>query len=232
MIGVTGSTGHLGQEILRILDGAVPIHHDIPDYPYAAIIHTACPNWRDPQAIELFDDFNHRLNTHITRNRVRRVINLGSWWQYALGEAQTLPYTYLKHRQMRNLQWTGAHITNIIPYSIYGDQPRPGRGFIPQLIQAIRDGVELAGLSEQQRDFIHVTDVALACIQALHAPPGTYTAATGVLYTPKQLAATYGLTAFPYPEYPTATPRYNHDQVPGWQPQIHVLDHIDLALSQ
>lgn len=232
MIGITGATGHLGQALLELIPKAEPIGRTIPDHYYTVIIHAAAPDWRNDRAITLFDDFNYALAKHIQINRIPRVVNVGSWWQYATGECQTLQYTYLKHRQMRSLQWTGATITNVIPYSIYGDTPRPGRGFIPQLINSINTGSELAFLSEQERDFIHVTDVARACIYATEAPPGTYRAGTGILFTPKQLAHDYGLRSLSRAEYPSAEPRYIHEPVPGWSPRIHVLDHIDARITR
>lgn len=226
MIGVTGATGHLGQAILRYLPAAIPLGRELPTTGVHAVIHTACPNWRDDTAVTLFDLYNTRLSCYIRKHDVRTVINIGTWWQYAEGNCTDLPYTLQKHRQTRMLEWTGANVTTVIPYSIYGDDPRPGRGFIPQLVKTLTTGEPLVGLSNQPRDFIHVTDVALACIAALDATPATYTAATRRPESPYEIATRYGVSAPDYAEYPTATPVYLHPPVPNWSPVINVDDHI------
>lgn len=221
MIGVTGASGHLGQALLALLPDAYPIGRTLPDIPLAGIIHAAAPDYRDDEAVILFHDFNIALQQYIHHNHIRRVVIVGSWWQFAEGEARQLLYTLMKDHQRR--MFPGTHV---IPYSIYGDEARPGRGFIPQLIHAINGSHSLTGLSDQPRDFIHVTDVARACVIALDVPRGTYTAATLRSETPRQIAARYGITAPDYTEHPTATPRYPVPQVPAWRPLITTDDHI------
>lgn len=230
MIAVTGHTGHLGRELMRFLPTAIPLGRDIPQQPVQkpvhVLVHAAAPNWRDNHAVTLFDLYNETVAAYIRRNDIRTVINIGSWWQYAEGDCRDLPYTLQKHRQARLMEWTGARVTHVIPYSIYGDEPRAGRGFIPQLIDTLAGKSVIAGLSQQRRDFIHVTDVAAAVITAIDATPGTYVAATGFTISPAELAQLHGLTAPEYPEHPHAIPRHLHPSVPKWQPRVDVLQHI------
>ena len=232
MIGVTGASGHLGQALLALNPDLIPIGRTLPKQPLQAIIHTAAPNWRDDTAVALFDDFNQQLTQYINRNHVQTIINIGSWWQYAEGQCSDLPYTILKHRQIRALTWGDHHCVNLIPYSIYGDQPRTGRGFIPQLVEALAGRTELAGLSNQPRDWIHVTDVARACLTALNTPSGTFTVSTRNVISPRELAEEYRLSGPDYDEYPSAIPRYFHDPLPDWQPQIELHAHIRANLTR
>lgn len=222
MIGITGASGHLGSVILDMLPDAEPIGRTIADRQYEAIIHTAAPNYRDATAVLDFRDYNRALEDHIRRYPPDVLIVTGSWWQHASGNCRDLLYTMLKNEQTR----TFREAIHVLPYSIYGDQARPGRGFIPQLIQAIRYGTPLMGVSPEPRDFIHVTDVALAHIRALDAPRGTYIAATGHVTTPEDLAAHYGITGPAYLEPFSATPHYLAPPVPGWDPTITVDQHI------
>lgn len=221
MIGVTGASGHLGQAILELLPDAHPIGYTMPDIPLTGLIHAAAPNFRDDDAVVRFHEFNQQLHAYLSHNRVRRTVIVGSWWQHAEGECRDLLYTKLKDHQRR--MFPGVHV---LPYSIYGDEARPGRGFIPQLIHTINTGQPLQGLSDGARDFIHVSDVARACIIALDAPWGTYIAATGQARSPRAIAADYGVTAPDYPEYPSAIPRYLARPVPAWQPLINLDAHI------
>lgn len=221
-IGVTGATGHLGQAILNLLPDAQPIGHSMPEVPLTGLIHAAAPNFRDDDAVVRFHDFNQELHAYLAASRLRRVVIVGSWWQHAEGDCRDLLYTRLKDHQRR--MFPGVHV---LPYSIYGDEARPGRGFIPQLINTINTGEPLQGLSNETRDFIHVSDVARACIIALDAPRGTYAAATGHTASPRQIATRYGITGPDYVEYPSATPRYLARPVPAWQPLINLHAHIE-----
>jgi nucleoside-diphosphate-sugar epimerase len=223
MIGVTGATGHLGSVILDMLPDAEPIGRTIPDRPFEAIIHTAAPDYRDDDAVITFRDFNLALEQHLDRHPPDALIVTGSWWQHGIGSCRDVLYTRLKDEQVRMFP-QAAHL---IPYSIYGDDPRPGRGFIPQLIRAVNGDMTLTGLSDQPRDFIHVTDVALAHIRALDVPAGMYAVGSGIVISPRDLAAIFGILGPPLPdEYPVAYPRYPRPWLPDWDLTVDVFEHI------
>lgn len=222
MIGITGASGHLGSVLLDMLPDSEPIGRTIPDRPFEAIIHTAAPNYRDANAVLDFRHYNRALEDHIRRYPPDVLVVTGSWWQHADGNCGDLLYTMLKNEQTR----TFREAIHVLPFSIYGEQARPGRGFIPQLIHAIRIGAPLKGLSPEPRDFIHVTDVALAHIRALDAPRGTYLAGTGHVTTPRDLATRYGITGPDYEEPFSATPTYLAPFVPDWTPTVTVDEHI------
>ena len=222
MIGITGASGHLGNVITSMLPECDPIGHTIPRRRYEAIIHTAAPNYRDDNAVQNFRKFNAHLAEHINEFTPDTLIITGSWWQYAIGTCSDLAYTHLKNEQ--RVMFPNA--VHLIPFSIYGNEPRPGRGFIPQLIHNINTRQPLKGLSTQLRDFIHVTDVALAHIQGLDAQPGIYEIATGRTITPTDLAGLFGIIAPEYDEHPTAHPQYVAPRLPGWEPTINLINHI------
>ena len=222
MIGITGATGHLGQVLLDMLPDSEPIGRQIPDQRYEAIIHAAAPNYRDNNAVLDFRAYNEALEAHIQKHKPDTIVVVGSWWQHAIGSCRDLLYTRLKDEQIR----TFPQAVHVLPYSIYGDDPRPGRGFIPQLILAIRGDLILTGLSDQRRDFIHVTDVALALIRALDAPRGIYTAGTRAPITPRDLAEIFRLSGRILEEYPYADPRYLAPPVPDWEPLTELVPHI------
>jgi nucleoside-diphosphate-sugar epimerase len=227
VIGVTGASGHLGGAILDLLPDSYPIGRNLPEQPLNGIIHCAAPNYRDEVAVGAFTDFALNLNNYARTYGISNVVVVGSWWQYAKGTCTTLLYTHLKNMQTRLFR-QAAHV---IPYSIYGDEPRQGRGFIPQMIQAINTGQPLQGLSAQPRDFIHVTDVARACIAALAAPRGIYLAGTRSPESPRCIATRYGVTAPDYAETPSALPAYPFPNVPSWEPLTHLDEHIRSRLT-
>lgn len=226
MIGVTGASGHLGQALMELLPDAYPISRTMPDIPLTGLIHAAAPDYRDNEAVVRFHDFNILVHDYVSKSRLRRFVIVGSWWQHAQGNCKELLYTKMKDHQRR--MFNGTHV---LPYSIYGDEARAGRGFIPQLIQAIRWETGLKGLSNESRDFIHVTDVARACIVALDAPKGTYIAGTRHAVSPRELAAEYGINAPDYDEYPSAIPAYLARPVPAWEPLVNLTDHINQAVT-
>lgn len=206
---------------MRLIPDAYPIGRSVPDVALSGLIHAAAPNHRNNAEVLAFNAFNDQLVKYIQDSNLSRVVVVGSWWQHADGECRNLLYTQLKDYQRRIFM-----ASHVIPYSIYGDEARPGRGFIPQLIDAINNRVVLSGLSNQLRDFIHVTDVARACVAALEAPYGEYAAATHKVVTPRQLAARYDVTAADYVEFPSASPNYRVNSVPNWEPMIDVDEHI------
>lgn len=226
MIGITGATGHLGSTIMRLLPDAQSIGYTIPPRRFDAIIHTAAPNYRNHDDVMTFRTFNRALLEHTRDYPPDTLIVTGSWWQYATGSCQDLTYTMLKNEQ----QAIFPNAVHLIPFSIYGDEPRPGRGFIPQLINTINTGQPLTGLSNQLRDFIHVTDVARAHIQALEHKRGIYDIATRRTITPADLAGLFNITAPDLDEYPHAYPRYITEPLPGWTASINVIDHINARI--
>lgn len=226
MIGITGATGHLGRTLLQMLPESEPIGREIPDRPYEAIIHTAAPDYRDAAAVLHFRTYNRALEDHLRKHRPDVLIVTGSWWQHAIGSCRDLLYTMLKNEQ----RTVFSEAVHVLPYSIYGDEARQGRGFIPQLVRALRGEITLTGLSDQPRDFIHVTDVALAHIRALDAPRGVYTAATQTPITPREIARAFDLEGDLFEEYPYADPRYLAPPVPEWQPTVDVFQHIESRL--
>lgn len=227
MIGVTGASGHLGSVIVGMLTNPLPIGRIMPEQPVNGLIHCAAPDYRNESAVGEFTDYVMDVRDYVQRYDIRNVVIVGSWWQHAEGNCRTLLYTHLKDMQARLF----SNRVHVIPYSIYGDDARPGRGFIPQLIRAMNSGPPLAGLSNEPRDFIHVTDVARACIAALAAPRGTYLAATRNPETPRQIAARYGVTAPDYAEHPSAYPTYGFPDVPSWAPQKALDAHIRAATT-
>ena len=206
---------------MRLIPNAYPIGRIFPDVELSGLIHAAAPNHRNDAEVIAFNAFNDQLVRYIDDLNISRLVVVGSWWQYASGECRNLLYTKLKDQQRRIFM-----ASHVIPYSIYGDEARPGRGFIPQLIDAINNRSVLSGLSDELRDFIHVTDVARACIAALDAPHGDYSAATHKTVTPRELAQRYGITAPDYVEYPSALPNYCANSVPNWHPIIDIDEHI------
>lgn len=221
-IGVTGASGHLGSMIVEMLPDAEPIGREIPDIYFDAIIHTAAPNFRDDHAVVEFREFNRALEDHLTKHPPDVLVVTGSWWQHAEGSCRELLYTHLKNEQARIF----SQAVHVVPYSIFGDEARPGRGFIPQLILAARGEITLAGLSEEPRDFIHVSDAALAHIRALDAPRGSYTASSHRLVTPRDLAMIFGVSGPTLAEYPSAEPLHLFPQVPGWEPTVDVFEYV------
>jgi hypothetical protein len=199
----------------------------MPDVPLSGLIHAAAPDYRDEDAVVRFHEFNQQIHGYLADSRLRRIVVVGSWWQTATGNCKDLLYTKLKDHQRR--MFYGTHI---LPYSIYGDGARTGRGFIPQLIDAINGGRQLEGLSDQPRDFIHVTDVARACIIGLDAPRGVYMAGWGKTSSPREIALKYGLKAREWAESPEATPTYLTKPVPAWKPLIKLHDHIQASTIQ
>ena len=224
-VAVTGASGHLGRVLVPALMAAghevTPIGRVLHTGTRAdALIHLAAPNWRDSMAILEMYAFTACV-AHWTNTTGTRVINCGSWWQSAGPQAQALEYTRLK-------DWQGRLFpTTLVPFSIYGEQAREGRGFIPQLQAHLRGSVSLAGVSDEPRDWIHVSDVAAAFVAALGAPDGTYDVCTGRQLSPRALALACGLTHLPeYAENPSCAPRYAHDRLPDWHPQVRVLDYL------
>lgn len=221
MIGVTGASGHLGREIMRLLPEATPIGRSMPPERHNVIIHCAAPDYRDYGSVHLFHHFINELREYHYRHQPKLVV-IGSWWQYAQGTCRTLPYTLQKTYQT----FLFHDAVHVVPYSIYGDEARPGRGFIPNLIEALQGRQTIQQVSHELRDFIHVTDAATAAIWAMSMPPGIYSAQTRTYLTPEHIAARFSITAPRYDEQPTAHPNMALPMLPGWRAQTDVIEHI------
>lgn len=220
ILGVTGATGHLGRHLVPLArtlgHDVVPIGRERPPTGLDAIVHLAAPNHRDQRAIEDFAAFN----AAVWATRVP-VVNVGSWWQVAGTEAQSLAYTRLKRIQMDTFG------TTVVLYSVYGHESRDGRGFVPQLLDHAQGRRRLAGASRQARDWIHADDAGRALLAALEAPRGVYAACTGSPISPRDLALlTTGDDLPDYAETPSAWPTYPYPLVPGWQPTVDVRDYV------
>lgn len=207
---------------MRLSPSAIPIGRTIPDTPVDVLIHAAAPNYRNDEAVRDFATFNHALKQYVEDTKPFIIINITTWWLYCKEEAATIPYTLMKQEQMNLF----PQATHLVPYSIYGDEPIQGRGFIPHLIAHLNNQTTITGLSDQPRDFIHVTDAARGIRAAMLAPRGTYALATGTTISPRQLANEHGVNAGAWDEHPTAYPQYPHKPVPNWHPQITVEEHI------
>lgn len=188
MIAVTGATGRLGQEIMRLLPDAIPIGRQISDEKYSVILHCAAPRANNRDAIKEFPEFNTELRRYADRHKPR-IINVGSCWQILRGNSFQTKYAELK-RQQSDLF---PEATHIIPYWIYGH----GRGFIYQLTQAILKQKELRTAGYWDRDFVCVTDVARDVIAAIEREPGMYASCSGLSTRPIELAQQYGIKAQP-----------------------------------
>lgn len=224
-VAVTGASGHLGRVLVPYLweRGKVvaPVGRDLPpDLDADVLIHCAAPDWRDEDAIRDFARFNEAVArwAEVTGGRV---VNIGSWWQYAKGDADRLSYSHLKDDQQAMFPLT------VVPFSIYGTTAREGRGFIPQLLAHCRGAGTVAAASREPRDWLHVRDLCDALRASLRAPDGTYEAATGVQYSAAELLrAMTGQTVPDWPDVPSCTPAYRYPRVPGWAPKVNVLTHL------
>jgi len=223
IVAVTGASGHLGRHLVPYLwergHIVTPIGREWDDDLDAeAVIHLAAPDWRDEDAVRDFARFNERI-ARWAETTGGRVINTGSWWQYATGDARDLSYSRLKDDQQAMFG------TTLVPFSIYSDRLRDGRGFIPQLVAHVRGEKALQGASRQMRDWIHVADVCAAYRAALRAPEGVYEVATGMQFSPMELVVSLtGTRVGEYVESPNCEPRYHREPVPGWVPRIDILD--------
>lgn len=217
-IAVTGATGHLGRHVcdrLRLVGhDVVRVGREFPKRLGADVVwHLAAPDHRDPEACHDFMWFNDEVHASGLP-----VVNTGTWWQYVDGEAADLDYVKLKHVQ------EAMFPTTLILFSVYGQQNRTGRGFIPQLIEHANGGRQLRAVSRQQRDWVHVDDVFEAFIAATLTTPGVYDVATYETFSPYEL--TLAVTGEPLPNYqesPNCAPVYANNGLKTWAPRMDVL---------
>jgi len=226
-VAVTGASGHLGQYIcerLKFSDHKViPIGRQFPKDLEADIIwHLAAPNHKDDHDCDQFMQFNDA----VAMSGIP-VINTGTWWQYAGQEAAGLHYTRMKQAQQTMFG------TTLVLFSVYGASVRSGRGFIPQLIGYANGVNSLAGVSRQQRDWVHVSDVYTAFLAATWSPSGVYDIATGITFSPYELTlAAVGEPLPDYQEFPNCAPHYENQQLANWDHKIDVLDYIHSRIRQ
>jgi len=224
-IAVTGASGHLGRVLVPYLweRGHIvePVGRFIsPDLDADVLIHAAAPDYKDDDAVRAFAPFNEAVArwAEVTGGRV---INVGSWWQYAHGDAARLAYSHLKDDQSQMFP------TTVIPFSVYGSTAREGRGFIPQLLAHVRGSGTVTAASREPRDWLHVRDLCDALRAALRAPDGIYEARTGLQYSAAELLRSMtGETVPNWPDVPSCRPHYLYPQVPGWTPKVDVLAHL------
>lgn len=224
-VAVTGASGHLGRILVPYLwergHVVAQVGREMPSPDAEVVIHLAAPDWRDLEGIRDFAAYNEHLARFSEVNSTR-VISAGSWWQYADGDAPALPYSRMKSDQMCMFDCT------VVLFSVYGDRPRDGHGFIPALLAAAARGAEgLPAASHEPRDWIYATDACGALRAALSAPDGIYEAATGQHYSPAELArSVLGVDLPDHPADPSCAPRHRHTPVPGWAPRTDVLDFL------
>lgn len=229
-IAVTGASGHLGRVLVPFLwergHVVVKVGRIVPDtIGVDAIVHLAAPDWRDEAAVEGFAAFNAEV-LRWSQATGARVVSVGSWWQYATGDAPGLAYSRMKAEQQ------GMFPVTVVPFSVYGHEARAGRGFVPHLLDHARGSVRLSGASREQRDWVHARDVCEALRAALTAPDGVYEAASLVTYSPAELVrAITGETVPEWVDVPSCAPRHVHPQVPGWAARVDVLGHLRRSLG-
>lgn len=230
-IAVTGASGHLGRVLVPYLwergHVVAPVGRLIsPDLDADVLIHAAAPDWRDEDAVRAFAPFNEEVArwAEVTGGRV---ISIGSWWQYAKGDAAALSYSALKRDQAEMFACT------VVPFSIYGTAARDGRGFIPQLLAHCRDRQTVTAASTERRDWLHVRDLCDALRAVLRAPDGIYEASTGMQYSAAELLrAMTGQRVPVWPDVPSCSPVYRHPHVPGWTARTDVLTYLARSLGR
>jgi nucleoside-diphosphate-sugar epimerase len=230
-VGITGATGHLGRVLVNAAARAG--HTVIPvgrtwsdDLEVDVLFHLAAPDWHDPAAISRFAIYNE-LIARWSQQTGTRVVNTATWWQQAGPEAEALAYTRMKADQMTLFR------TSLVLFSVYGDEYRAGRGFVPQLVRHCRGLEDMPSASTRLRDWVHVDDVCRAYLAVMAVREGVYEVATGQAYSPGQLVrAMTGRTPPPRNETPLCDMRHLRPWVPGWAPQIGVLTYLNAAVRR
>lgn len=201
LVGITGASGQLGQALMRRFPHAIPIAHRMPSERVDLLIHAACPVWTDEHSITEFDRFNLAVRQYMNTHPGLKMVNVGSWWQYAEGSCRDLSYTKLKDRQREMF----PEATHLVAYSIYGDQ----KGFIKSVLDHITGGPRLLSVGTQWRDFIHVDDCA-AAVEVAAGLTGTWAACTKEPVRTDALLRSFGIELPIVEQEPSAELAYRH----------------------
>lgn len=185
-VAVTGASSPLGQALLRRLPDAIAVGRRMTSEPCSLVIHAAAPDARRPQQAVEFHSFNRAVMEYAQRWRPV-VVNVGSWWQYATGPARETAYTLTKDWQRDNL----PEARTLVVYSMYSAD----KGFPKLLVESVTGARRMAGVYAEWRDFIHVDDVATACLRVADHLPGVYGAFTGQPVRPSVVAQSFGVHA-------------------------------------
>lgn len=164
---------------MDLISDAHPIGRTMPSEKFTGVIH--CAVSKKPHEL---DGFNLALRTYCNRFKPRLVV-IGSCWQLLAGETFDTEYAIAKRKQSKLF----PEATELIPYWIFGE----GKGFVWNLVQALRGKNDLKSAGMAPRDFVSVTDVARDAITALEHPAGSIGSYTDCAISPFDLAEKFGL---------------------------------------
>jgi UDP-glucose 4-epimerase len=214
---VTGSSGFIGTWVSRSLAAA---GHEMVPFDRPADIMERNTLARAAEGCEGIIHLAGRLGTAEllgSEYAAARVNILGAVRVYDLAQAMAVPVVQIGtgHRGQLNTyaitkaaaedlglaraQWTGAKITVVRAFHVYGAGQKPppphGRAEVRKIIPSFvcraltRMPVEIYGTGQQRIDLVHAADVADVLVQALQGPYGTVVqAGTGKPTTVAQAA--------------------------------------------
>lgn len=214
-VAITGASGALGRALMRRLPDAIAVGHQMPDEPVDVLIHAACPNWRQEDAIKAFHSFNLQVKGYVL-DHDPVMVNVGSWWQVAEGMCRHLSYTRLKDHQQQMF----PQARHVVAYSIFG----PDKGFGLDVAEHIAGRRVMRTIGTAWRDFIHVNDVADAIIDAVNLEPGVYAACSGQPVRVSAVLAGFGINLPKAEMPPQADLRYPLPNIA--QPTVHLSEFI------
>jgi hypothetical protein len=216
MIAITGSSGRLGQSLLKIVPDAFEIKRTIPNEKFNVIIHAATPRQvMNKEEIKNFNQFNIELRKYCDRYKPH-IINIGSCWQILQGSCYDTDYAVMK----RNQSDLFFDAVTVIPYWIYGEQ----KGFIFDVKQMMMGNIKISSAGKELRDFIHVDDVAKDIINAIDYSEGTFASCTKISVSPVEILKKLGYNIPGKEPYPTAKLSYPIEVISN--PQINLWDYI------